>query len=124
MSEGHRAWEIDVAWASSTRFKKLSKRHPAEHDSCWANLNKIKKLLEGGARIGSFKVGFFRSEGGCVYRIGQSGLRDAKETRMYIYPDEEAKILYVLGMGVKETQSVDIREAKGLAREIQKGGNP
>jgi hypothetical protein len=43
---------------------------------------------------------------------------------MYVYLDEEAKILYVLGIGVKETQSVDIREAKELAAEIQKGDHP
>jgi putative component of toxin-antitoxin plasmid stabilization module len=70
--------------------------------------------------MGSFQIGFFRSEGEGVFRIGQTGVESAKESRLYIYPDQKNQIMYILGIGTKDHQSEDINGAKATANEIKK----
>jgi hypothetical protein len=80
-------WQIDTAYASTGKFSKFAKKHQAEFDSLFANLNKILRLLRTGYKVGGFQIGFFRPEGEGLYRIGQTGVRNAKESRLYVYPD-------------------------------------
>jgi hypothetical protein len=112
-------WQINIAYASSNKFTKFSKKHSREYVSVFANLEKILGLLRSGNKIGGFQVGFFRSEGEGVYRIGQTGVSGSKESRLYVFPDEKNKTMYVLGIGVKDGQSDDIREAKTIAKAIK-----
>ena len=68
--------------------------------------------------MGGFQVAFFRSEGEGVFRIGQTGVRSAKESRLYVYPDEQSQTMYVLTIGIKEQQAKDIAEAKAIKNKI------
>lgn len=113
-------WQIENSYAASNKFKKFAAKHPAEFDSLFANLEKIMRLLRTGNKIGGFRVNFFRSEGEGVYRIGQSGVSHAKESRLYVYPDEQARIVYVLTVGDKDSQDTDINEAKDITKDIKK----
>jgi hypothetical protein len=63
---------------------------------------------------------FFRSEGNGLFRIGQSGVKAAKETRLYVYPDEEEKTIHILAIGTKEMQQNDIISAKSAIKEIKR----
>lgn len=112
-------WQIENAYALSGKFSRYSKKHPAEYASVFANLDKIMRLLASGNRIGGFRVGFFRSESDGVYRIGQTGVASAKETRLYVYPDERNRLMYVLTVGDKDSQSADIAESKDLVSRIK-----
>ena len=112
-------WYTEDVEAIRSGFKKVSKNHPEEYAACFANLNKILALLESGQKIGEFKVGFFRSEGAGLYRIGQSGVKGSKEVRLYVYPDTESEIMYVLAMGTKESQKNDIKEAKKKIKKLK-----
>jgi len=112
-------WQIDNAYASPGKFKKFSGKHSAEFDSLFANLDKIMRLMRAGNKIGGFSVGFFKSEGEGVYRIGQTGVPNAKESRLYVYPDEQNKLIYVLTVGDKDSQQNDINESKELVRKIK-----
>ena len=113
-------WQIENSHAVGSKFKKFAAKHPAEFDSLFANLEKIMRLLRTGNKIGGFRVNFFRSEGEGVYRIGQSGVSHAKESRLYVYPDEQARLVYFLTVGDKDSQGTDINEAKEIARSIKK----
>lgn len=121
MDKNRTLWEIVVDYATKSKFKKFNKEHPKEFDSCFANLNKLKVLLDGGHKIGSFKAGFFRSEANGLYRIGQTGVPAAKESRLYIYPNESDCKIYILTIGTKETQKKDIRDAKKQINNIESG---
>jgi putative component of toxin-antitoxin plasmid stabilization module len=121
MEKSESKWQINVDYAPQSRFKKFEKKHEREFDSVFANLVRLCGILDLGHAIGSFNVGFLRSEGDGVYRIGQTGVQGAKETRLYIYPKERSREIYVLGIGTKETQDTDIREAKKLAGRIEEG---
>ena len=112
-------WHLETANASPGRFKKFSKKHRQEYDSLFANLEKIMNLLRSGHKIGGFSVGFFRSEGEGVYRIGQTGVPSAKESRLYVFPDERNCAMHVLNIGDKDGQQDDVNEAKRIARQIK-----
>jgi len=113
-------WPIDNGYASPGKFKKFAEDHPREYESLFANLDKVLGILREGSKMGSFQIGFFRSEGEGVFRIGQTGVESAKESRLYIYPDQKNQIMYILGIGTKDHQSEDINGAKATANEIKK----
>jgi hypothetical protein len=112
-------WPIDTAYSSTGKFKKFSGKHAREYVSLFTNLEKVLGLLREGNKMGSFQIGFLRPEGEGVYRIGQTGVRSAKESRLYVFPNEQNHTMYVLTVGTKDSQSDDINEAKSIARSIR-----
>jgi hypothetical protein len=112
-------WPIENGYASAGKFKKFASQYPREYASLFANLDKVLGILREGGKMGSFQIRFFRSEGTGVFRIGQSGVPSAKESRLYVYPDEQNHIMYVLTIGTKERQSEDIAEAKAIVHHIK-----
>ncbi len=115
-------WELDISLASKSAFSKFQKNHGREYVSCFNNLNKIIGLLKDGQSPIKLNhnPGFFVSEGKGVYRIGQTGVVGAKETRLYVYPSEQDKVIYILSIGTKESQRVDINEAHKVVKAIKK----
>lgn len=112
-------WGINVDNISQNVFKKFSKAHKEEYESVFANLDKVKGFLSAGEKVGEFKLHFFRSEGGGLYRISQSNLpKNSYETRLYLYPDEERKVIYILGIGGKSSQKKDISNCKRIIGRI------
>lgn len=69
--------------------------------ACFSNLDHIVALLNRYKNIGAFQVGFFRSEGENVYRIGQTGVKHAVETRLYVYVYTTGHTVYILTIGDK-----------------------
>ena len=106
------SWTIKITDEAEREIRHYFKRHPRETASVLANTESILGLLNSGKRIGGFQVGYFRSEGDGLYRVGQTGVKAAKETRLYVFPDEAVEIIHVIGIGDKETQQRDIRSAK------------
>ena len=104
-------------------MEKFAAAHEREYVSLFTNLDRIIRHLNGGAKIGSFQIGFFRSEGGGVWRIGQTAVAHAKESRLYIFPDQETRTIYILTVGLKDRQTEDINSAKSIT-SIIKAENP
>lgn len=92
---------------------------PRETGAVERNLERVMTQLNQERRLGGFHFGFFRSEGGGLYRIGQTGVPAARETRLYVYPDEVTHAMHVLGIGDKHSQSRDIRRAKHALSAIR-----
>jgi hypothetical protein len=113
-------WEIDTSLATKSTFRQFQKRHQREYASCFNNLDKIKRLLEAGTRLQEMQhsPSFFRHEGDGIFRIGQSGLTGAKESRLYVYITYSAKVIYIIGIGTKESQKADLALAKRAIRGI------
>ena len=64
-------------------------------------------------------LSFFRSEREGLFRIGQSGVKSAKESRLYIFPHEVNKTIFILDIGTKETQRTDISSARKTIKQIR-----
>lgn len=119
MLNGNASWEPDSTYANRNAFKKYGKKHRAEYESCFENLDRVVGLLNQGHRWGSFQIGCLRSEGDGLYRIGQTGIAHAKETRLYIYAFEIGCRIYLLTIGDKDSQEDDIKESKSKILEIR-----
>src|ERR1700720_4508913 len=107
-------WQIETKYATGSKFKKFAKNHDREYDSLFVNLQRVVDILNSGHKLGSFQVGYFRSESDGVYRIGQTSVAGAKESRLYIWANAVTRTIYVLGIGDKDSQQGDINEAKIL----------
>jgi hypothetical protein len=112
-------WPIDSTYSRADKFKEFAELHPREYESLFNNLEKILRLLREGQKVRGFHVNFFRSEGEDVYRIGQTAVQHAKESRLYVYPDEQNHVMHVLTIGTKERQAQDIKEAREIRRNIK-----
>ena len=119
MPNGEPAWEIDSQHAVKSAFKKYARKHRAEYASCFENLDRVVEILAKGHAWGSFQVGFLRSEGDGIYRIGQTGVPHARETRLYIYAVVEQQRILLLTIGDKDSQQDDLRQAKAIVQTIR-----
>jgi hypothetical protein len=107
--------------AERSRFKEYNRKHQREYAACFSNLTQLMTLLQQYGGVKGFQVGFLRSEGQSVYRIGQTGVKHARETRLYVHIGETARVVRVLTIGDKDSQSDDIRRCHAIARTL-KGG--
>ena len=116
----HDKWSIDVSFASRSVFSQFQRNHPKEYISCFSNLEKIRKLLDDGKKLAEMEhhPSFFRHETKGIFRIGQSGIKGSKESRLYIYPCHREKMLYILGIGTKESQRSDLEQAKKTLKDL------
>jgi len=117
------SWAIRDDLAEKNRFKTFDKKHPLELAACFSNLDHIVELLNRFGKVGAFQVGFFRSEGENIYRIGQTGVKHAVETRLYVYVYAVGHTLYILTIGDKSQQADDIRRCKEIVRTFEKGAH-
>lgn len=121
----HKEWRVSNEFATKSRFKKFADKYPRELNSCAANLDKLIGHLNSGLRLSVLaqNLSFFRTEGDGLFRIGQSGVKASKESRLYIYPDENTQVIFIIDIGIKETQGTDIASAKKIIKQIRRDTN-
>lgn len=112
-------WELKEDFANKTRLAQYAKKHRAEYTACFANLGRLHEALAGGLTLQQCTFGFFGSEGMDIYRIGQSGVPHAHETRLYIYAAITGGEIQVLTIGDKKSQSADIRWCHAQSQVIR-----
>lgn len=114
-------WNAKKDYAEENRFKHYAKKHPREVASCFANLNRAIELLDGGMTLDQLAtMRFFSSEGGGLFRIGQTGIQHAHETRLYVYVTIVQEEMQILTIGDKSTQQQDINRCKDAIKDIAK----
>ena len=95
MSNGN-GWAVSKDFAEKSRLKAFFKKHPQEFGVCFESLSRMMQALIDFEQPGAFQLGFFRSEGNNVWRIGQTGIGHVHETRLYVYLFVRGKTVYVL----------------------------
>ena len=116
-----REWTISRDHAERNQFKAYAKKHGREVASCLANLQTLVDLLNDGITLDqAASTRFFSSEGGGLFRIGQTGVPHAKETRLYLFVRIVAETIEVLTIGDKSSQRKDIQRCRVLIRRIEK----
>ena len=115
-------FEIDDSLAEKGCIKRYEKKHRNEYASCLVNLLEIKEFLNGGILLPQLSrcCSYFRSEGEDIYRIGQTGVVGAKETRLYVYVRIVNEKIYKLTVGDKDSQQDDINRCKKIVRKFKK----
>ena len=112
-------WIESYEFADANRIKHYAKKHRREYVSCLANLADVITALNSGAAVTAIPYGFFRSEHEDVYRIGQTNVKHPHETRLYVYACVIRTTIYILTVGDKSTQQLDINACHAKARELK-----
>ena len=118
-------WTVTHDHADGNRLKRYSRKHPRGVASCFTNLAFLAEQLNGGITLQQAQsFGFFSTEGGNVFRIAQTSIRAAKETRLYIYAVAVRSVLYTLTIGDKDSQQADLRRCREIAASIDREEQP
>jgi len=111
--------EVKRDYSNESRLARYSRKHPAETAVCFRNLGRLLSALDSGLTLQQCTFGFFGSEGHDVYRIAQTGIANAHETRLYIYVKITQKEVQLLTIGDKQSQADDIRWCHSTVSAIQ-----
>lgn len=111
-------WEYEPTDRFNSRAKYYAKKHPRELRSVVNNLDTYQRALCAGARVQDVKFGFLHKEPMGIKAIVQTGPKNLKPTRLYIYPDEGAKVIYTITLGDKTTQREDIQFSKEFVSSL------
>ena len=117
-------WKLKRDFADEKRFVRYARKHRAEYLACFANLERLQAALNAGFTLQHCTFGFFSGEGMDVYRIGQTGVPHAHETRLYIYAEIVGKEIQLLTIGDKKSQKHDINLCHTRVQEIRKTKKP
>lgn len=116
-------WHFETTDEYDRAAKWYEKKRTDELVAVLTNLHRLQEMLRLGGSLAKAKFGFFRSEGDRVYRISQQGQGgNLQETRLYTYPDEDARILHLLTIGDKASQKKDLAYCKAWVKKHRQGG--
>jgi mRNA-degrading endonuclease RelE of RelBE toxin-antitoxin system len=115
-------WSIERSELFERRLKKYRKKHKAAVKQVLSNLEDYLSALQEGVDPYQFQAGFYHAEPHGIRAIDQKGAKTKlTETRLYLYPDKEQKILHLVTIAGKQKQQIDINECKSFVEKIKKG---
>ena len=114
-------WQLEPQPGYEKRLKRFVKKHRREALAVLNNLDTFLKALQAGARVQQVKLGCIHPEPLGVLAIDQKGGGvGLKQTRLYIYPDENSQTLYLLTLGDKQSQKKDIQFCSEWVRNFRR----
>ena len=79
------------------------------------------KTLCMGVNPTNIQVGFVHHESDGIKALDQSGTKGKKmQSRLYIFPQENEKILHIISIGTKVDQKGDISECRDYVKPLKK----
>jgi hypothetical protein len=116
-------WVIQTTPEYLARNKRYEKKHWRELAAVLDNLDTFLKTLQNGVKPRQVKFGFIHPEPQGVIAIDQKGGGpNLAQTRLYVYHDEEHEVLYLLTLGDKQTQSIDVQFCKMCVDQLRERG--
>ena len=121
-----RPWVLGRGWVNESAVRKYRRRHEAEVTSCLLNLDKLMAALAPGVpwlKAAREFPGFLKHEEGGIYRIKQTAVVASRETRLYLYVDEQSRMVFPLTIaekGQKKQQQKDLAKMRRIAEDIRR----
>lgn len=116
-------WNILVTERYERTYKEYEKKHPHELMAVLANLQAYSSALQKLGHPLQIKAGYIHGETRGVIALDQKGGKQKvklQQTRLYAYPDCEAKVLYLLIIGDKGSQKRDIAYCEEFVGQIRR----
>lgn len=114
-------WVIKRTDEYHRRSARYERKHPRELGAVLDNLDTFLRTLNNDVKPRQAKFGFIHTEPSGVLAIDQKGGGPGlAQTRLYVYPDEACKVLWLLTLGDKQTQSQDIKNCKAFVPQLLK----
>lgn len=115
-------WTIEPTEKYKRDQRWYEKKRRRELEAVLDNLDSYVEALQLGTHPLQVKAGFIHPEPHGVVAIDQKGGRKSlAETRLYVYPDTNSKVLYLIALGDKNTQKADIKLCNDMVAELRKG---
>ena len=104
-------WRIEPTDAYERLHKHYEKKQPQELKAVLDNLDRYFKTVAHGVYPQFVVAGYIHDEGKGVRAIDQRGGAKGKlrQTRLYVYPDVDAKVLHLITIGDKNSQREDVK---------------
>jgi hypothetical protein len=115
------AWILVKTDEYEKRHKRLEKKRPRELEAVLDNLDTFFTALNAGAKPQQIHMGCIHPEPHGVLALDQKGGgKNLAQTRLYIYPDTETEIVYVITLGDKGTQANDIQLSSEFVAQLRR----
>lgn len=113
-------WQIETTAQFVTDKVWYEKRRPRELAAVTNNLARYLAQLKNAKNPFCVQAGYLHPEPHGVIALDQKGGgQGLQETRLYAYPDNDKKILYLITIGNKDTQSDDIKLASRFVESLK-----
>lgn len=112
MLQAENNWQYGFAPCfSKSTADRISKKHPNEFKNTIKNLDTYIKTLEEGVPLEQAKrvLPFVHNEKNGLLAIDQRPPKGGFQLRLYIYPSEAKRVIYITSIGDKQSQQSDIK---------------
>jgi len=112
MLQSENNWQYGFAPCfSKSTADRISKKHPDEFKNTIKNLDTYIKTLEEGVPLEQAKrvLPFVHNEKNGLLAIDQRPPKGGFQLRLYIYPSEAKRVVYIISIGDKQSQQSDIK---------------
>jgi len=100
-------WHLEVSEVFESREKYCRKKHPEETRAMYVNLDKYLSALNHGTNVAQITARYIHPEQMGVKALDQRGAKGyPTQTRLYIYPDENTRTVYLITIGEKGKKKV------------------
>ena len=115
-------WNITETQNFVRDFKLYQKKHPDELAAVLGNLDTYFETLKRLGHPFQIRAGFIHHEPEGIKALDQKGGKQKvklKQTRLYVYPDVKSKQLYLLALGDKNSQKLDIQTSREILKSLK-----
>lgn len=113
-------WTFEPTTTWERDHKHYAKKRPRELAAVLRNLERYEALLKASPNSKCVQAGYIHTEQAGVLAIDQKGGgASLQETRMYIYADDERKIVYLLAIGGKDAQHSDVEYCRQFVKSLK-----
>lgn len=117
-------WELSESDFFRVRLKKYKKNKKCEIAQALKNVDKYIQELREIDRPMQVSGGYIHKEPHGAVAVDQKGSGNhLSPIRVYLYPDEETKTVWIVTVGTKRRQQKDIKELKSFIQKIKQGKN-
>jgi len=114
-------WSLVKTDEYERRHKRFEKKRPKELAAVLDNLDTVFTALKAGAKPQQIHMGCIHAEPHGMLALDQKGGgKNLAQTRLYIYPDPDSEIVYVITVGAKDTQPEDIKLCAEYVEQLRK----
>jgi len=113
-------WKLRMSDFFEARFKRFQKKHAEEAKAILNNLDTYFRTLCSGANPVNIQAGSIHHEPDGIKAIDQKGGKGKlMQSRLYVFPETDARVLHVISIGTKTDQSGDISECRDYVKPLK-----
>jgi len=119
-------WRMQIAPDFERAKRYYDKKRPAELAAVLRNLARLLEQLNSLPHCRAAHAGFLHHEPAGIWALDQKGPSRTKlqETRLYVFPAEENRVLHIITVGNKNSQAADLRCALDFVRSLEPPHQP